>query len=613
MPEFPVVPVLFTMEEGSQNPYTDAGKVTTLPWDTTPGKTGVKGWSSNAGYPTTTGFYYNPEQYFSPAVSAKMTVLPSGQGRFFRLWACLDIVNWTGYYAVWEEELTAGQFRVSLLKWTAPKAKFPETLPGETFKTKVVLAEGDSVGIFVNEAEGKVYLYIKHGAGAWEVLISAVDSTYNSGYIGLEAGGSSGRILNFAGGQTSNLGVAATCRIAATFGVSAELAISSRRAQTLIEAGFGVEASLAVRQPNLLAGTIQSIFSVRAPLRVNKTMMGNESTALTNEVFANAEKAYTAKFPANFSGYPETFYIRTNGVANTGVTKVLVGIFHEESGEGNQPSYLLWIGEYVGTPPINTWISCPVNTKGPLLSGGVEVGEALSFIESVHNFWLAVVAIGGKLHFSTSVATGGTTVRQAKKTVTKWESSGVGGEISYEWEAVKAIGPVPFYVVGLETNHPKAEATLASSFLMAPKAATPKQARITIASTFALTAKGGAMHIPQAEARLSATFGVKAKATGPATVEAEGASRFILLPQYEGVTGSFAYGDPKKTYVISNNLVGGESSEPPLESDTTLLSDVTLLSSAGSPGIGGNEIVGVTDESIKQGLRDLGIFEEIKE
>lgn len=138
--------------------------------------------ASEAWQPTNeyAGIYWNPTQFIETGVSVELHHLAATEGNNTRLFIAEEPAA-SGEikkgYAVELEEEGAGKFAVKLLRKTA------NSVLAST--TAVTFAVGDRLGLSVDN--GKVIAWRKVGAGAWEELLSASDSTYTKGYVGLFA------------------------------------------------------------------------------------------------------------------------------------------------------------------------------------------------------------------------------------------------------------------------------------------------------------------------------------------------------------------------------------------------------------------------------------------
>lgn len=130
-----------------------------------------------------------------------------------------------------------------------------------------------------------------------------------------------------------------------------------------------------------------------------------------------------ARFVANETGKLTEILLRTDATANTGVTKVVMGI--ESEGSTAPSGTVLFEGEYVGTPAVSSYS---------------QVNSVSLVVSRETPYWMCWLPIGGALHFDVAVASGGTPIDVS--TVSTFTKLG-----SASWTA-QAIGPLYFYGIG---------------------------------------------------------------------------------------------------------------------------------------------------------------------
>lgn len=130
----------------------------------------------------------------------------------------------------------------------------------------------------------------------------------------------------------------------------------------------------------------------RAAAGADPLMVGNETTTFTHEQGTTAKQINAIQSTALHTGTVETLEYRSNGVANTGVTSVVEGLY-EDTGANLPKAEPLCEGTFSGAPAINTWI------KVTGLSCKVTSGQ---------KYWLALTPQGAEAHwnFSTEAGTG---------------------------------------------------------------------------------------------------------------------------------------------------------------------------------------------------------------
>ena len=148
---------------------------------------------------------------------------------------------------------------------------------------------------------------------------------------------------------------------------------------------------------------------------VTKGLLAGDATssyAVGDQTTAGREEAF--QFTAKSSGTVEELLFRTDGVANTGVTGLVLGILAENAGK---PGEVLAAGTASGTPATNSWI---------------KVGGLSRALVAGTKYWLVALPLGpssAKLHYDAAVASGGagnvestTTGLKAMTAESAWET-----------------------------------------------------------------------------------------------------------------------------------------------------------------------------------------------
>jgi hypothetical protein len=155
-------------------------------------------------------------------------------------------------------------------------------------------------------------------------------------------------------------------------------------------------------------------------------LTGDATSTYTVADVTTAGREEAFQFTAKASGTVEELQFRTNGVANTGVTGVVLGLLAES---GGKPGEVLASASVSGLPAINSWI---------------KVGGLAKAIVSGTKYWLVALPLGpssAKLHFNAAVGSGGAgnleSVTGGLSTMTAQAS----------WEAYNQ-GPVGFQALG---------------------------------------------------------------------------------------------------------------------------------------------------------------------
>jgi subtilisin family serine protease len=180
-----------------EDPLSKGGAWGALAWDTG-ANTGLvsKGWGPSKAYPDINGAYWTanamPDTGAGVGATATLTVRPSSLGRYISLW--IDMPNpssaRTGYELRFTET-SANLFEATLSKWqagtkTALASKGGASLPaGSQF---AVVDKGATVSAWT-----------KTGA-EFTQLLSASDSAFKTGNVGVEGSGNNSRLTNFQAG-----------------------------------------------------------------------------------------------------------------------------------------------------------------------------------------------------------------------------------------------------------------------------------------------------------------------------------------------------------------------------------------------------------------------------
>ncbi len=155
-------------------------------------------------------------------------------------------------------------------------------------------------------------------------------------------------------------------------------------------------------------------------------LLGNSETGFTSGKALASGHAAAFAFTASETGLLEELQFRTNGVANTGVTSVRLGVFTDNAGLPS--NHVVQEGVYSVTPGENAWIAV--------------TGLGVPILKNA-KYWLAVQPIGGALHYSVHGARGSTNVRVNSEEKSKLYEVREGA-----WEAAAEEGPVGFYGAG---------------------------------------------------------------------------------------------------------------------------------------------------------------------
>jgi hypothetical protein len=185
----------FDASTGSQSNF--ASKWATLGWAAAKGVETTSGWGPSAAFPNVAGTYYTTSLAAGkmPAASVVMNVAPGISERYFSLW--IDTGTPTsatrnGYEARVTYLGTSGSnYSLVISRWQAGTRTILATLPSTSYLPGAAVAlvdEGSTLSLW-----GVV-------SGSAINMLNATDSTFSSGYVGLEAAGNITRLGSFKAG-----------------------------------------------------------------------------------------------------------------------------------------------------------------------------------------------------------------------------------------------------------------------------------------------------------------------------------------------------------------------------------------------------------------------------
>jgi RHS repeat-associated protein len=183
----------------TENPLSNGGKWQALNWasGTKTGQDTTTGWAPVNNYPTVNGAYWSASTSNDTGGNAAAVTVPNTaayEERYLALWLNMSSPGTakSGYQLRWMMNLGYAGWTVKLSKWSAG--------------TETVLASNASASIpngstmAIVDTGGTVTA--KQGTGgSLSTLLTASDSTYSSGYAGLEGSGTAGRPVDFRTGK----------------------------------------------------------------------------------------------------------------------------------------------------------------------------------------------------------------------------------------------------------------------------------------------------------------------------------------------------------------------------------------------------------------------------
>jgi hypothetical protein len=195
--EVGVLPSLDALNR-SEATLSSGGKWGVLAWDTSSdghntGLDSTSGWSPYDTFSTVNGAYWTPATFndsSGDAASVTLSTSPGISERYVSLW--LDMPSpasaKTGYQLRWTMTSTANVYSVTLAKWSAGTQTVLASNASVTIAAGTTLAISDT---------GATLSAWQSSGGAFSSLLSAAETTFSSGYAGIEASGSNSRSTNF--------------------------------------------------------------------------------------------------------------------------------------------------------------------------------------------------------------------------------------------------------------------------------------------------------------------------------------------------------------------------------------------------------------------------------
>lgn len=179
-------------------------------WQAMPGTSGAgqdtaSGWGPYSSYPAVNGAYRGTIPYLyndagsGGAAAVTMMVAPGGVGHAFSIWFTDGKgFSWSNGYELRLTVESGSEYKLALYRITS-SAGFPPAKVQTTLATtaKYAFLPGNKLALV--DTGGTVSAWVDSGAGFTQVL-SASDSTYNQGYVGLSGSGTATRLVNFRAG-----------------------------------------------------------------------------------------------------------------------------------------------------------------------------------------------------------------------------------------------------------------------------------------------------------------------------------------------------------------------------------------------------------------------------
>jgi hypothetical protein len=198
--EINALPVLDSLSR-SEGTLSNSGKWSALAWDTSTsghntGQDTTSGWGPYDAFSTVNGAYWNPSTFNDKTGNAAAITMQTGPGGAER------------YVALWLDMATPSSAKSGYqLRWTVVSGTtYSVALSRFSAGTQTVLAANASVTIptgttlAISDTGGTVTAWMGAG-GTLSSLLSAADTSYSSGYAGIEGSGNISRSTNFKAGN----------------------------------------------------------------------------------------------------------------------------------------------------------------------------------------------------------------------------------------------------------------------------------------------------------------------------------------------------------------------------------------------------------------------------
>jgi hypothetical protein len=202
------VPLLQTLDalNRTESPLSNAGKWSRLNWAANAGADTAGGWKPSSAFPGISGAYWNPttlNDVFGNAAMVTMPSSPTEAQNYGALWLNMPSPGAakSGYQLRWKLDPEAPFYRVTLSRWSTGS----EALL--TSNGAVSIPAGSTIAI--SDTGGTVAAW-KGTPNAVSPIASFNDSTYSSGYAGIEGAANGLLLTNFKAGVLVGKALSAT-------------------------------------------------------------------------------------------------------------------------------------------------------------------------------------------------------------------------------------------------------------------------------------------------------------------------------------------------------------------------------------------------------------------
>ena len=186
------------LDEGTsaETTHYETGNWAKMPWCTSPMQASSAGFHPT-GFGTTSGSYWSATSFLGGICTYKY-VSGSGIGqRDIGLWVCLNAAEHNGYRVKFIDEPA----EETTVKWKAVLYKVTggvESVMAESGELEPLI--GRHFGLWNNG--GTIEAWSQAEAGAWSLVVSHADSTYTTGFIGIDGAGSNPALKEWKGASS---------------------------------------------------------------------------------------------------------------------------------------------------------------------------------------------------------------------------------------------------------------------------------------------------------------------------------------------------------------------------------------------------------------------------
>lgn len=175
----------------------ETGNWSKMSWCTASMRAAAAGFHPES-FSTTTGSYWSATSFTGGAATYKYVSGSAIGQRYIAIWLCLDAAAHNGYrikFIEEPEEVSTLKFKAIIYRVTGGV----ETVLVESAEVETLV--GKHFGAWNNN--GVIEAWTQPEAGGWSLLTSHADSTYTSGFIGIDGSGSNPALQEWKGASSS--------------------------------------------------------------------------------------------------------------------------------------------------------------------------------------------------------------------------------------------------------------------------------------------------------------------------------------------------------------------------------------------------------------------------